>query len=542
MKGLFVIISTFFTMLVSAQTSFNFQWVRHTPTTRYANDMCTDEKGHLYVAGGFGGTAVFGNDTLVSKGMYDIFLVKYDQSGNVLWAKSAGGDFDDLAYGVAVSTTGNIYFTGYIRQSSQPIVFGNDTLHSNWMNTFLAKFDQFGNPVFAKASNSDDDAGYEITLDSKENIYITGHCTSEFSIDNLSLSNNGNIFVCKLNSAGQPVWGIKTGNNYSNLPRDIICDQNNNVLVTGNYRGSVTWGSLTFNSLGVWDDIFLTKLDANGNVLWAKSYGDQNYNWAGGIACDNQNSVYLSGSFSGPNFNFGQYAANNSNPGTDDMLLAKLDASGNEQWVKTAGGSKWDGATKIACDKSGNVYVTGCFESSPASFGAFTFTNNCLGYNGVDIFVAKYNSNGIPLNVVSVGGSDHDELGQSIAIDRYDNIYTAGCFRSSQIVFGNDTINNPNYWQMYVTKLTQSVVTGLEKKNKLGAYLYPNPCKDFIYVESPGTAPKSLKLFDTVGRCILRKNYSSEQVAIDVSVFPKGIYIVEIISDSLHLYEKVIVD
>ena len=92
-----------------------------------SNSICIDSQGNVLVSGWYTNTSiVFENDTLISMGSSDIFIVKYDENGNVLWTKTAGGLNEEKCNGISCDTYDNIYITGYFR--SQIAIFGNDTL------------------------------------------------------------------------------------------------------------------------------------------------------------------------------------------------------------------------------------------------------------------------------------------------------------------------------------------------------------------------------------------------------------------------------
>src|SRR6185295_2668246 len=103
-----------------AATGGNFCWVRSAGAAGeddgYA--VAVDRAGNSYVAGACQGTAVFGATDLVSAGLSDIFLAKYDAEGDLLWARQAGGSADDAALGIAVSTNGNCFVTGYYSKAA----------------------------------------------------------------------------------------------------------------------------------------------------------------------------------------------------------------------------------------------------------------------------------------------------------------------------------------------------------------------------------------------------------------------------------------
>ena len=136
-----------------------------------------DLNGNLYITGYFDSPLlIFGSTTLTnaSQGQGDIFVVKYNASGNVLWAKSAGGWYIDVGNGIAVDANGSSYITGMFNSPS--ITFGNTVLTDSsgyfcgggqgCSDIFLVKYDSTGNVLWAqRAGGIDHDGGTGINLD-----------------------------------------------------------------------------------------------------------------------------------------------------------------------------------------------------------------------------------------------------------------------------------------------------------------------------------------------------------------------------------------
>ncbi|MFH1005081.1 MAG: hypothetical protein V1781_06265, partial [Bacteroidota bacterium] len=147
-----------------------------------ALSVSTDANGNILVAGYFDSpTIIFGSTTLTNAGDYDMFLAKYDASGNVLWAKSAGGSDWDRASSVSTDANGNILVAGSFQ--SPTIIFGSTTLtkagSDNYADMFLAKYDASGNVLWAKsAGGSSDDIALSVSTDANGNILVAGNFRS----------------------------------------------------------------------------------------------------------------------------------------------------------------------------------------------------------------------------------------------------------------------------------------------------------------------------------------------------------------------------
>src|ERR1017187_4094350 len=188
----------------------NWEWARSSGGISDDEGMsiAVDGSGNRYVTGYFhSSTITFGTTTLTNNGTgttEDMFIVKYDPNGNVLWAKSAGGSGFDWGHGIAVDSSGNSYVTGYL--GSSPITFGSIILTNPGM--FIAKYNANGNVVWAKsAGGSDNDYGNSIAVDDSGNSYVIGsYASSTITFGTTTLTNDsaglGDIFVVKYDSSG----------------------------------------------------------------------------------------------------------------------------------------------------------------------------------------------------------------------------------------------------------------------------------------------------------------------------------------------------
>ena len=389
----FLALLVYLTSTVFAQTS-DFLWAKRAGGTDndWGYGIVVDGSGNSYVTGYFQSSSItFGTTTLTNVGNVDIFTVKYDASGNVVWAKSAGGTSGDYGNGIAVDGSGNSYVTGYFQSSN--ITFGTTTLTNASIGTndiFTVKYDASGNVVWAKsAGGTSGDAGKGIVVDASGNSYVTGHfLSSSITFGTTTLTNVGSvdIFTVKYDASGNVVWaksagGIEGAGGYS-----IAVDGSGNSYVNGYFFSSITFGTTTLTNAGS-ADIFTVKYDASGNVVWAKSAGGTSADYGNGIAVDGSGNSYVTGYFQSSSIIFGTTTLTNASIGTNDIFTVKYDASGNVVWAKSAGGIAHDFGNAISVDVAGNSYLTGYFQSSSITFSTTTLTNASIGSN--DIFVTK---------------------------------------------------------------------------------------------------------------------------------------------------------
>jgi hypothetical protein len=312
---------------------------------------------------------------------------------------------------IAVDSNGNNSITGYFRGSA---TFGTTTLNSGIFehSIFVAKLDTNGDWQWAKrAGGTDDDFGRGICVDSNENVYITGQFegTATFgSLTPLTSPGNNEVFIAKLDTNGVWQWAERAGGTSSDIGMGICADPNNYIYAIGYFAGKANFGTSPYSltSIGGYD-IFVTKLDTNGDWQWAKRAGGTDNELGLGICTDSNGNSYITGSFIG-SADFGPY-----NPlyyQEKDIFVTKLDTNGNWQWAESAGGNYTDIGWNLCVDLNENVYLTGHFEAI-AYFGTLPYLQSD-GY--WDIFVAKIGCDGNqPPNPPTITGQMVGFLGRS---------------------------------------------------------------------------------------------------------------------------------
>lgn len=449
--------------LVNAQAP-NYAWAKSAGgiNSDYGKSIAVDANGNSYVTGHFGFASItFGSTTLTTIGGDDIYVVKYDASGNAIWAKSAGGTQYDHGLGIAVDGNGNVYVTGSFNSPS--ITFGSITLTNPNIYTemFVVKYDASGNVVWTNSgSGTSNDYGLGIAVDGNGNSYVTGYFTSPtLSCGSITLTNVGNpaffrdeMFIAKYDSSGTVAWAKSGAGTGFDEGTAIAVDASGNSYVTGWFSDpGINFGG-TYLATTSGYSIFLVKYDTSGNVVWAKKAGGNSTDYAYGIAIDAIGNSYATGTFRSSTISFGSSTLNN--VGLDDMFIMKFDASGNPQWAKSAGGTYYDKAKAVAVDANGNSYVAGYFASTSIAFGSTTLTSPSLGVN--TMFLVKYSPSGNVAWAKSASGnflSIDPEI--AVAADAGGHSFVAGAFAGYTMVLDNTTLtsNSASYFEVFVAKV-----------------------------------------------------------------------------------------
>ncbi|MEJ7739818.1 MAG: SBBP repeat-containing protein [Chitinophagaceae bacterium] len=421
--------------------------------------VVVDALGNTYIAGYFYGTVDFdpgtGAANLTSAGANDIFLAKYDASGNYIYAKAMGSFSADAAYGIAVDGSGSVYLTGSFAGTVDfdpgPGI-GNLTSILGNEDIFLASYDASGNYVYAKALGGENyEQGSSIVADGSGNVYITGFFagTADFDpgpgIANLvSVPGSFDIFVAKYAAGGNYVYARAIGGANLDNGNDVAVDGFGNAYITGFFDGTVDFdpspGIANLTSAGM-EDIFMAKYDALGNYVYAKAIGGNGMDLGSGIAVDGSGNAYVTGSFSATaDFDPGTATTTLTSAGRLDIFLARYDASGNYVYAKASGGKDNDYGNNVALDGSNNTYINGYF-SDTADFNPGPGIDSRISAGSFDIFIAKYDASGNYVSAKAIGGTNGD-YGYGIAVDGSGNLHITGSF--AETVDFNPGGNTPN--------------------------------------------------------------------------------------------------
>lgn len=452
------LIFTVFLFLIHKQTiaqqPTGWHWVKSVSGNynTYVNATTTDVYGNVYVTGAYVGTVSFGTTTLSNSTGSGMYLVKYDVSGNVLWAIGATGA---MGWGVSTDKNGNVFVTGQFSGSS--MIVGNHTLTATtfYNDLFIVKFNPTGNVLWAKSEGgTDSEVGRSISIDNNGNAFITGYFRSaSLTIGTYTLINPkpgaNNVLVVKYDPNGNVLWAKAAAGGGTNINRwaqghSISTDANGNAIVTGYFsNSSITFGTYALTGAA----LFIVKFDTNGSVLWAKSVKSSMGN---AVSTDTNGNVFLTGHFTSSSIVFGTYTLSNTNTLTADFFIAKYDTSGSVLWAKAFDGGDGLG---ICTNNNGNVYVTGYYNETVIVFGTSTLTNN---NGGTDMFVAKYDASGNEISAVSAGGSLNENAhGAAIAADGNGNAFVTGTYHSPVVMFDTITLTNANtnYSNAFVGRL-----------------------------------------------------------------------------------------
>ncbi len=466
MKNILFTLLILYTVNCYAQSP-EWEWARSAGGTLSdeANTVATDDFGNTYVAGYFQSPSItFG---LFSKTNYSghkkMFLVKYDQGGDVIWLKTADETGDNIPKSIAVDNIGNIYLAGDF--DGPFIVFGDnstDTLMNSdaisfTSDFFLAKYDTNGNILWARSSKPVNASWYKnamsVCADNNGNSYISGSFIGIIIWGNDTIINDNadHVFLAKYDANGNDLWARELVGDSMSTMNSVICDINGNVFVTGKFMSStITFvGAYSISNNGDYD-VFIAKYNSDGTVLWAKNAGCNYFDEGTSLAADDNGNVYLTGySLISNSVIFNQDTLTFNNPGYYNVFLAKYDPAGNIVWVKGGSGHGYGTfkSNTVTVNNAG-VYMAGWFDTDTISFGQHTLIQS--GSYG-NIFLAKYTSDGTIVSAKGIGGGEYSNFDYRVEIDRNGTVLV-GSFSGSTITFGNTTLSKAGESDVFVAK------------------------------------------------------------------------------------------
>ena len=329
------------------------------------------------------------------------------ESGELIWAVSIGGPDNDIGYNIDTLSDGSILVTGYYMETA---IFGkgdpNQTIlvSTDEVGNFFAKYTSKGYLAWAKNTGGGG-AGVSGCLDGS--LLITGsfHGTAIFGegdLNEISLTSSGSsdMYIARYNSDGSMAWAKNAESDAYVFAsgHEITTIKNCSSIVTGAFKESIVFGrgeenETSFTSAGK-EDIFIAQYRPDGRLVWALSYGGSYGDSGRGIdANDDNGSFVITGVY-------------------DGVIIASYDSEGILQWERRGTGSRTSGGADVAVCNDKSVIVTGSFLESIT----FDDGDNGMrplygtGTGDTDIFIVKYNKDGILEWAKSAGGPNNDDV------------------------------------------------------------------------------------------------------------------------------------
>ena len=411
--------------------------------------VAVDTTGNAIVVGAFSGSIDFGCGSMSTLGSNDAFVVKLAPAGSCVWQKRFGGLGNDVAYGVAVQTGGNVVVTG---QFASTVDFGGgNRTAAGYTDIFVVRLDAAGNHLWsvrfgATDSATNKDVGLGVATNTANDVFVTGLYGANFVMGGTSLTNAGgnDAFVAKLNSQGTAQWAVGISSAANDTIAAPATDANDGVYVAAT-RDDGTCCALCGPDPGL--NLHVMKLAATGNVVWdeAPACSYPNDQTVSGLSVSSTGTVAVSGLFEGA-VGFG--GAVLTSAGLHDTYLVELDgAAGSHVSSRRFGDSTdQDGRMFLAHDANGNLLVAGALAGS-IDLGGGPLTST----GGLDAYVAKFHESGALLWSKRYGDGA-EQLALGVDADGAGNVYAVGAFQGT-VDFGSGVVNSAGSNDAFIVKL-----------------------------------------------------------------------------------------
>jgi uncharacterized repeat protein (TIGR01451 family) len=376
-------------------------------------------------------------------------------SQNIQWGQATSSTSPTTSRDIEIDGLGNMYITGHFEDSidMDPTIGVQQLFSNGYRDVFIQKLDSAGNVLFNKSfGGPGGELLNDVELDDFGNIYMVGQFQDSIDLDpgpgvEMHVANSAffsDFYVLKLNPSGDFQWAKTFGGSTHDRAYSIALTSNNDLIVSGTFSLTVDFdpniGSYPMTTTGAGDEIYVLKLDALGNFLWAKqieSTGNNITHEGRQVRCDQYDNIYVGGRFSETcDFDPGAGVHNLTVFGGTDIYILKLTASGDFVWVEQKGGLGYESLFSLELDTFTNVHCAGNFQQTcdfdPSGGGNFITSNG-----STDTYNMKLDSAGQLLWVVGKGSAGTDMPSQ-IAVDLDGAHYSTGFFYDS-VDFSTDT-------------------------------------------------------------------------------------------------------
>ncbi|MCP4123202.1 MAG: hypothetical protein GY751_15720 [Bacteroidetes bacterium] len=354
--------------LVKYNPSGEQVWARlqNTTANERSCDVLVDHQGNIYTAVNSSGTF----DGFTNQGGSDIFLFKYNSLGEIVWTRHLASSEADWALGLAADRTGNIYVTGH--------TYGNlDGEASMYRGIFLAKYSSSGESLWVKQLRTAPYASASaVTVSAAGTVIITGETSNTF--DGHSTSGYSDCLLVAYNSEGEKQWSTLLGSTGYEGGQDISTDANGTIYVTGDTDGDLDGTGDEAREGYTGNELFLAKFNPSGGNIWIRRFASTGPVEGHGISIDSLNNIYAAGYCNDD-------TGSDLNISSQDILLQKYNSNGDMLWSRMMVTSSSDIAYGVTANRKGVIYITGFAGSGLDDTTPETLQNS---------FLMQYNSEG----------------------------------------------------------------------------------------------------------------------------------------------------
>jgi len=446
-------------------------------------DIAFDGAGNVLLVTVLTGTMDFdpgpGVDLRSTNGSRDVAITKLGADGSYAWTRTFGGVYYDEGRGIAGDSEGDVLVAGDFEGTvdfdptdgvdersavDDPSTAGRDP------NSFVTKLHNDGSYgwtlTFGGGNGRSETAG--LAIDPLGNLLGTGYCAGQVDFDpseqvdlHASIPVSFDIFVTKFATDGTYVWTRTFGGSGADRGSGVAVALDGSVLVTGTFRGTADFdpsdGVDLHTQRGQIEDIFVTKLHANGSYDWTRTWPVLFNDSEGQVAVDPLGNAIITGSFKG-SIDFDPTEGTDVHTSTgpySNAFVTKVYADGSYAWTDSFLSTIQSIGLDSAADADGNVLATGYFKGT-TDFDPTDGVDERQ--SGNDIFVTMLTSDGLPQWTETLGGEAAYGYGFGIAVDAAGAIFVTGTFFGT-VDFDpgcgvDERTSIPNYTEPFLTKWT----------------------------------------------------------------------------------------
>ena len=580
--------------LVSGSFSQTYEWSKQMEGEAGSTSQCVtvDEESNVYSSGFFIGTADLNPgeelQSVTSSGDYDIFIQKFNSDGDLIWAKNIGGVGRDIGKSIKIDASGNVLITGTFHNTVDfdPSEEVFNLTSDNNKDVFILKLNSLGNFLWVKQLESNSQANVlSMVTDMSGQIYLGGTFFGFVDMDPSNIDvfnfasgeNTSDMFILKLTSQGDFIWakqlkGTETSNNDIN---SIRVDQNENVYLAGQFGGAVDFDPgeeeliLESHSGAATTDLFVQKLNADGNLEWVKKYGGPSEDKAKSLALDDEGNVFVTGTIADSvSFEIqgeiqeivteGAGAGPFDSQGVAEVFIQKFDNSGNLLWFKHMVGSGQSGVgNTLETDEFGNLYLSAIITTQ----GTIDFDPGEEEYiisgeaGGPNMIIEKLDNDGELIWIQQYSGDEDVNSSFSFLLQvmdfkviEEDEMVLSGFFGGTidfDPEIGEDyfTASSENFYNSFVLKIgkTEGTNSTVILENEQLINCYPNPTAGFIQIKLEGYKSNSrIEVIDNRGKTLLAENTNDSSLILDLSAYESGLYFIKVQNNGKQSVLKVV--
>ncbi|RZJ70780.1 MAG: T9SS type A sorting domain-containing protein [Flavobacterium sp.] len=521
-----------------------------------ATGMAPAPDGSLYVTGNFTGTVDFdpgdGVSNLTAEGMTDIFIQKFDATGNLLWVKKINNGTNTSSSQCVLDAQGNLLVTGTFRNTADldPGAGVANFTATFFFDSFIIKLDSNGNYMWGKniASGGDNSEWIStIVLDEAGNIYTTGYFYGTLNLGGTSFTSYGayDSFIQKMDSSGNLIWAKRFGGNGYDGIGGFKLGTDGSMYIAGIFGDTADFdpgaGSFNITAQGFYDG-FVMKLDNTGNFVWAKKIGGENIDSFSGLEINPDGNLILLGSFSSPSLTFNMNGANqtftnNTNGAYNDVIVLEMDPSGNYIWGKSFGGTGDDSALEIIMGADGKFYILGIFNDT-VDFNPADPVNTLTSAGLYDVFVMCLTNEGNYEYAHRIGGTGLDQARRMNYLNG--SLYLTGTFKNTvNLNPSGPPLNATSAGadDFFICKFGAGQLGTKDFSRNLGITLHPNPSDGNFTIEGNGIENGQITIYNSLGSIMKQYNIRDEIT----NVLSAGVYFVEVNANGKREVKKLIV-